>query len=91
MSLKRDEDYDELPPAKKRHVSDDAVFDDIDPLALDKILAFLDVSRSFGFPSSSSVSVKLSRMSMWYEVHLLEQYVTERRSKVLVTIAPQAS
>jgi hypothetical protein len=53
MSLKRDEDYDELPPAKKRHVSDDAVFDDIDPLALDKILAFLDVKSLFRFSFSS--------------------------------------
>jgi hypothetical protein len=72
MSLKRDEDYDELPPQRERHVSDDAVFDDIDPSSPStRSLHFSMLSRSFGFPSVPSVSVKYSRMSMWYEVHLL--------------------
>jgi hypothetical protein len=50
MSLKRDEDY-EL-PAKKPRLSD-AEFDDIDPLALDTLLAFLDVKSLFRFAFSS--------------------------------------
>jgi hypothetical protein len=59
MSLKRDEDYDELPPpllSKKQRMNDEdpaTTFEDIDPDALDRILAFLDVASLFQFAFSS--------------------------------------